>query len=39
MKILSNEEEKQLVEDYRNGISVTSLMMKYAFATKKSITE
>ena len=39
MKILSNEEEKQLVEDYRNGISVTSLMIKYGFATKKSITD
>ena len=38
-KILSKESELQLVEDYRKGASVTKLMEKYGFASKKSITD
>lgn len=38
-KRLSNEQELQLVEEYRNGATVISLMEKYNFATKKSITD
>ena len=36
---LSKEQELQLVEEYRQGASVQSLMAKYGFATKKSITD
>lgn len=38
-KKLSNEQELQLVQDYVNGASVKSLMEKYGFKTKKSITD
>lgn len=38
-KKLSNEQEKQLVQDYLNGIPVNVLMEKYGFKTKKSITD
>lgn len=38
-KKLSIEQELALVEDYRNGASVKSLMEKYGFASKKSITD
>ena len=38
-KKLSNEQEKQLVNDYLDGISVKVLMEKYGFKTKKSITD
>lgn len=38
-KRLSKEQEMQLVEEYRLGASVTSLMEKYGFASKKSITD
>lgn len=36
---LSKEQELQLVQEYLNGASVQSLMTKYGFATKKSITD
>lgn len=36
---LSKEQELQLVEEYRLGASVVSLMQKYGFASKKSITD
>lgn len=36
---LSKEQELQLVEDYRNGATVKSLMAKYGFASKKSIID
>ena len=38
-KKLSNEQEKHLVTEYINGASVLSLMEKYNFKTKKSITD
>lgn len=38
-KKLSNEQEKILVEEYRNGVSVQVLMKRYGFKTKKSITD
>lgn len=38
-KKLSQEQELQLVEEYRHGASVQSLMAKYNFASKKSITD
>lgn len=38
-KKLSNKEEKQLVEEYISGAAVNSLMKKYGFKTKKSITD
>lgn len=38
-KRLSKEQELQLVEEYRSGASVISLMEKYGFASKKSITD
>lgn len=38
-KKLSNEEEMQIVEEYRQGIPVNKLMAKYGYATKKSITD
>lgn len=38
-KKLSSEQELQLIEEYKSGISVVSLCKKYGFATKKSITD
>ena len=38
-KKLSNEEEMQIVEEYRQGTPVNKLMAKYGYATKKSITD
>lgn len=38
-RIHSIEEEKQLVQDYLAGASVKSLMVKYGYKTKKSITD
>lgn len=38
-KKLSNEQEKQLVQEYLDGTTVSSLMVKYGFKTKKSITD
>lgn len=38
-KKLSKEQEQQLVKEYIDGASVISLMAKYNFATKKSITD
>jgi hypothetical protein len=38
-KKLSDEQEKQLVQEYISGIPVKDLMIKYNFATKKSITD
>lgn len=38
-KILSNEQELQLVQDYLNGESVVSLQNKYGYKTKKSILD
>lgn len=38
-KKLSDEQEKQLVQEYLQGESVSSLMIKYNFKTKKSITD
>ena len=38
-KKLSKELELQLVEEYKQGASVNSLMAKYGFASKKSITD
>ena len=38
-KKLSNEQEKQLVQEYVSGVPVKDLMVKYNFATKKSITD
>ncbi len=39
VKKLSDIQEKRLVEEYRNGESIKKLMLKYNFATKKSITD
>ena len=39
IKKLSKEQELQLVEEYKQGASVQSLMAKYNFASKKSITD
>lgn len=38
-KILSNEQELQLVQDYLNGESVINLQNKYGYKTKKSILD
>lgn len=38
-KKLSKEQELQLIKEYRNGASVNSLMTKYGYKTKKSITD
>ena len=38
-KKLTDAEEKQLVEEYISGASVVSLMQKYGYKTKKSITD
>ena len=38
-KILSNEQEYQLVQDYLNGESVQNLQNKYGYKTKKSILD
>lgn len=39
IKKLSQEQELQLVKEYIDGASVQSLMAKYGFASKKSITD
>ena len=39
IKILSNEQEKQLCEDYKQGMSNKTLQLKYGFASKKSIID
>lgn len=38
-KKLSESEERQLVEEYRNGTPVKELMSRYGYKTKKSITD
>ena len=38
-KKLSNEQELILIKEYRSGASVKSLMKKYGYSTKKSITD
>ena len=38
-KILSKEQELQLVEEYKNGTPVNVLMSKYGYKTKKSIID
>ena len=38
-KKLSNEEEKQLINEYREGIPVHALCKKYGYKTKKSIMD
>lgn len=38
-KKLSKEEEIQLVEEYKQGVAVKDLMVKYGYKTKKSITD
>lgn len=38
-KKYSEQEERQIVQEYINGASVQTLMKKYGFATKKSITD
>jgi len=38
-KLHSVEEEKQLVQEYINGVPVNVLMVKYGYKTKKSITD
>ncbi len=39
IKKLSNEQEKQLVEEYIAGTPVTTLLTKYGFKSKKSIID
>ena len=38
-KKLSDEQEKQLVQEYISGVPVKDLMSKYGYATKKSMTD
>lgn len=38
-KKLSDEQEKQLIQDYISGVPVNSLISKYGFKTKKSIID
>ena len=38
-KKLSKEQEKQLVEEYKQGTPVIELMNKYGYKTKKSIMD
>lgn len=38
-KILSNDQEKQMIEEYINGMPVNSLLNKYGFLTEKSISD
>ena len=38
-KKLSDEQEKQLVQEYISGVPVKDLMNNYGYATKKSITD
>lgn len=38
-KKLSNEQELQIVEEYKQGVSCKELMYKYGFKTQKSITD
>lgn len=38
-KRLSDEDERKLVDEYLKGVAVKQLMIKYGFASKKSITD
>ena len=38
-KLHSIEEEKEMVQEYINGVPVKTLMVKYGYKTKKSITD
>ena len=38
-KKLSEDQERQLVEEYKKGTPVKELMAKYGYKTKKSITD
>jgi len=38
-KLHSTEEEKEMVREYINGVPVKTLMTKYGYKTKKSITD
>ena len=38
-KLHSTEEEKEMVQEYINGVPVKALMTKYGYKTKKSITD
>lgn len=38
-KILSKNQELQIIEEYKNGTPVNELMTKYGYKTKKSITD
>lgn len=38
-KLHSTEEEKQMVQEYMNGVPVKTLMIKYGYKTKKSIAD
>ena len=38
-KLHSTEEEKQMVQEYISGVPVQTLMTKYGYKTKKSITD
>ena len=38
-KLHSTEEEKQMVQEYLNGVPVKTLMVKYGYKTKKSIAD
>lgn len=38
-KKLSNEQELIMIEEYRNGTPINSLLKKYGYATRKSITD
>ncbi len=38
-KKYSNDMEMKIVEEYLNGVSTRSLMEKYNFKTRKSITD
>lgn len=38
-KKLSNDQELQLIEEYKKGAPVKELMLKYGYKTKKSITD
>ena len=38
-KILSKDQELQIIEEYKNGTPVNELMAKYGYKTKKSITD
>ena len=38
-KLHSIKEEKQMVQEYISGVPVQTLMVKYGYKTKKSITD